>query len=244
MNRKRTLVVIAVLLVALVSTSYIVLATIEEPQKKAEETQAVNESLYMFVLTAHSGSLVLVEGNDNLYSLTLEGVSPQTIYFSDRPERDVGQVEMQKFLDALVFSSDNPPNAAIEILEGDEEWDVAVIELFDPVYDVANKTLQYNISFLEVPDHSHAIFNERHNKSLPENFGSAALFIDDCGLRPIYCYKDPQKTVECGSIKVKYCWKPFGIGERECDPCLDNYSDTCKKNFGPDCRYWNWDWLS
>jgi len=57
---------------------------------------------------------------------------------------------------------------------------VIVVELFEPVYDAANQTLQYNVSILEEPNHSYAIFNERHDESLPEHFGPAALFIDDC----------------------------------------------------------------
>ena len=47
------------------------------------------------------------------------GVAPQTIAFSDRPERIVVQAPMQQFLDGLGFSVENPPNAAIEILEAD-----------------------------------------------------------------------------------------------------------------------------
>ena len=61
----------------------------EPAQNETEEAQALNNSSFMFVQTAHSGSLVPVEGEDNRYILTLEGVSPQTICFSDRPERVV-----------------------------------------------------------------------------------------------------------------------------------------------------------
>ena len=123
----------------------------------------------MFVQSVQSGSFVQVEGEDNLYTLTLEGVAPQTIAFSDRPERVMGQVPMQKFFAGLGFSPKYLPNAAIEILEWDNEEDVMVIELFDPVYDATNQTLQYNVSILEMPNHSYAIFNERHDESLPEN---------------------------------------------------------------------------
>jgi uncharacterized membrane protein len=86
------------------------------------EPSKENPVRYMFVQSAHSGSLIPVEGEMN-YTLTLEGVAPQTIAFLDRPERVVAQVSMQKFLDGLGFSPENPPNAAIEILEGDEEGD-------------------------------------------------------------------------------------------------------------------------
>jgi hypothetical protein len=140
MNNKKVFAVIAVLLVALVSMSSIVYASQEgdaksdlpaaqsgnETQQEEAEEKPVR---YMFVQSAHSGSFVPVEGEMN-YTLTLEGVSPQTIAFSDRPERVVAQVSMQKFLDGLGFSPENPPNAAIEILEGNESQDVIVAKLF------------------------------------------------------------------------------------------------------------------
>jgi hypothetical protein len=145
MNKKKVFVVIAVLLVALVSASSVIYASQEADAKSdLPAAQSNNETQpeeaeekpvrYMFVQSAHFGSFVPVEGEENLYTLTLEGVSPQTIAFSDRPERVVEQVAMQQFLDGLCFSPENPPNAAIEILEGDEEEDVMVMELFDPVY--------------------------------------------------------------------------------------------------------------
>jgi hypothetical protein len=147
---------------------------------KAEESQVVEKPVrFMFVQNANSGSFIPLQDKKNLYTFTLEGVFPQTIFFSDRPERVVGQAPMQKFLDGLGFSRANPPNAAIEILGGSEEADVIVVELFDPVYDAANKTLRYTVSILEEPNHSYAIFNERHDKSLPKHFGPVALFIDD-----------------------------------------------------------------
>ena len=182
---------------------------------------------YMFVQSAHSGSFVPVEGEANLYTLALEGVSAQTIAFSDRPERVVGQVPMQKFLDGLGFSPENPPNAAIDILGGNESQDVMVMELFDPVYDTVNKTLQYNISIMEEPNLSYAIFNERHDTSLPESFGPAALFIDDCA---DCCYDCCDSDGDyCGCFMVGCCWQWWPTG---CSPCS---SHSCKERFGADC---------
>ena len=115
---KKVLVAIAFLAMALLILSSEVLA------QEAEELQAEKNDTFMFVQTAQSGSLVPVEGEDNLYTLTLMGVSPQTIAFSDRPERIVVQAPMQKFLDGMCFRPENPPNAAIAILNADKEEDL------------------------------------------------------------------------------------------------------------------------
>ena len=240
MNKKKVFVVIAVLLVALVSTSSIIYASQEgnanakaqnTNETQQEDAEAEEEARYMYVQSAHSGSFVPVEGEEN-YTLTLEGVAPQTIAFSDRPDRVVGQVPMQKFLDGLGFSPENPPNAAIEILEGNESEDVLVVELFDPVYDAANHTLQYNVSVLEMPNHSHAIFNERHDESLPENFGPAALFIDDCADDYWSCHTSDGGF--CGWIKVGKCWSWHCVC---CDWCKDSYMRECAKKYGEECKY-------
>ena len=242
---KKVYVVIVVLLVALVSTSYVIGASQEGngnensdqiaaqsnnemPPGNNDTGQAEEKVRYMFVQSVQSGSFVQTEGELN-YTLALEGVAPQTIAFSDRPERVVGQVPMQQFLDGLGFSPKHPANAAIEILEGNESEDVIVVELFDPVYDAANHTLQYNVSVLEMPNHSHAIFNERHDESLPENFGPAALFIDDCKDCYLECYTE--SGYDCGAIIIGmcWCWK-----KASCRPCYSksHYSDECKKELG------------
>lgn len=179
---KKAIATISLLVMAILTASCGVLAEeTEKPEvEDVEELEAEKNVTFMFVQTAQSETLVPVEGQENLYTLTLMEVAPQTIAFSDRPERIVVQAPMQQFLDGLGFSAENPPNAAIEILEADEDEDVAVVVLFDPIYDSASQTLQYNISILEEPDHSYAVFNERHDKALPETFGPTALFIDDC----------------------------------------------------------------
>jgi hypothetical protein len=142
---------------------------------------------------------------------------------------------MQQFLDGLGFSPKHPANAAIEILVGSESQDVIVVGLFDPVYDAANHTLQYNVSVLETPNHSYAIFNERHDKTLPEHFGSAALFIDDCwDCYMQCCHEDGEYT--CGEFKVGqcYCWTPPG-----CWGCRtwSHYNAVCAEKFGDKCGY-------
>jgi len=102
MNRKKVLVLITVLVVAFLSISS-GLAGAEEGQKPEETKTVENPVRFMFVQSAQSGSLVPIKARENLYFLFLKDVSPQTTFFSDRPERVVGQAPMQKFLDGLGF---------------------------------------------------------------------------------------------------------------------------------------------
>jgi hypothetical protein len=241
---KKAIKAIALLAMTLLTACCVVLAEeTEELQSENNVTSEMNvtpekNTTFIFVQNAQSGSLIPVEGEENLYKLTLMSVSPQTIAFSDRPERIVVQVPMQRFLDGLCFSRENPPNAALEILDADEDEDVAVVELFDPIYDNESQTLQYNVSFLEKPDHSYAKFNERADKSLPETFGAASLFIDDCPDGHVGC----QNAVSgiCGRIDTGCCWN---WNMFHCDPCesRDYYENQCVKTYGSNCHRYGCD---
>ena len=235
MNRKTVLVLITVLVVAFLSMSSG--AAGADQGQKPEEMEIVEKPVrFMFVQNANSGCLVPMEAKENLYILILKDVSPQTVFFSDRPERIVGQAPMQKFLDGLGFSRANPPNAAVEILGGSEEADLIVVELFDPVYDAANKTLRYTVSILEEPNLSYAIFNERHDKSLPKCFGPVALFIDDCYGGDACCWKGDIYGDPCGTYTIGCCWS---WSHFKCIACHDPdyYHDKCREKFGKDCNF-------
>jgi hypothetical protein len=236
---KKAIVTIALLAMAILTLSCGVQAEETEELQADNGTAEENPVSFMFVQNAQSGTLVPVAGEDNLYILTLMGTSPQTIAFSDRPERVVVQAPMQKFLDGLCFSPENGPNAALEILEASENEDVAVVELFDPVYDALNQTLKYNVSILEQPDHSYAAFNERADEALPETFGPAALFIDDCADSYMTCAKSWDYIAatckdDCGKIQTGCCWH---FGDFMCHACHseDYYRDKCIKKYGKDC---------
>jgi hypothetical protein len=232
---KRAFAAIALLAMAILTLSCGVQAEETEELQADNATAEEKPVRYMFVQTAQSGTLVPVAGEDNLYTLTLRGTSPQTTAFSDRPERVVGQAPMQEFLDGMCFNPENGPNAALEILEANEEEDLAVVELFDPVYDAANQTLKYNVSIIDQPDLSYAVFNGRADKALPETFGPVALFIDDCPDGTVRCCKSGNLAVceECkeGLLQIGCCWHLGRIGCRQCFSD-DYYSKKCEKKYG------------
>src|SRR5436305_8249155 len=88
-----------------------------------------SKPVFMFVQIADSGSLVPKDASAGTYVLTLNGIAPQTIYFSDRPLRVAGHVTTDSFLKGLGFSDKNPPNAAIVVDYAAEDEDTIIVEL-------------------------------------------------------------------------------------------------------------------
>jgi hypothetical protein len=120
----------------------------------------------MFVQTAQG-----IESTDD--TLTLRGITPSTLYFSDRPQRVVGHMTTADFVDLWgigdnSFESD-PPNAVLSFLEpGADVPDDTVIVLKEP--NLGGGELTYSIEVLD--------------GSVPEYAGPVTLFIDPFG-RPL-----------------------------------------------------------
>jgi hypothetical protein len=130
---------------------------------KVEELQA-EES--MFVQTAEGVS-------SDATTLTLEGVTSSTLYFSDRPQRVVGQMATTDFVD-LWGKGDNsfetdPPNAVLSFLEpGDDVPEDVVVVISEPK--LSGDRLSYAIKVLE--------------GAVPDEAGPVTLFVDPFG-RPL-----------------------------------------------------------
>jgi hypothetical protein len=120
----------------------------------------------MFVQTAQG--ITRMDG-----TLTLNGVTASTLYFSDRPQRVVGHMATTDFVDLWgegdnSFESD-PPNAVLSFLDpGADVPQDAVIVIKAPQLD--NGQLSYSIDILE--------------GEVPELAGPVTLFIDPFG-RPL-----------------------------------------------------------
>ena len=103
--------------------------------------------------------------------MTLKDVIPDTLYFSDRPERIVGRITTQRFLEEWTKGTDSfkedPPNAVLTVLHKPEPQDMAVV-LHNPR--MQGKDLVYDIEVLDGPT--------------PAKGEECALFIDVVG-RPL-----------------------------------------------------------
>ena len=102
-------------------------------------------------------------------TVTLHGLGESTVYFADRPRREVGHMRSSSFIelwDVGVYSFGiDPPNAVLSFLDGDDAPDDVVVVLRDPRLEGADLT--YTVDVLE--------------GALPERTGPCSLFIDSFG---------------------------------------------------------------
>jgi hypothetical protein len=152
---------------------------------------ANDTTTYIFLQEGTNGSFVK-DGSGN-YTLTITGVIPYTVYFSDRPARDAGFAQMKQFLNEFNFDPRDPPNAAVMLRDGEEDSDMIVVELTMPQYDETNSTLIYTASILndyEFKSEWAKDLLSRADSSIPETFGAVSLVIDDYPYYP-YTNKGP-----------------------------------------------------
>ena len=101
-------------------------------------------------------------------TLTLQGLAPTTIIFSDRPERITGHIPAQEFVDSWGDGddsfADDPPNAVISIFSEEEIQDVVVV-LSEPTLDGDQMTYKIDIT----------------DGEMPASGGPSSLFIDMIG---------------------------------------------------------------
>jgi hypothetical protein len=158
------------------------------PEPTTDGTTAAPAML--FVQSFQSGSIAPTEGTDGRYTVTLADGLGQTIYFSDRPERIVGTDPTARFLEGFPFPPDNPPNAALIMETGAGETDIAVVELFNPLYDPVTRGVTYEVEVLaDWEDSLEMGFQEAPTDlaALAPSFAAAHLFIDDCLAEDITC---------------------------------------------------------
>ena len=121
--------------------------------KKAEAPQ------FLFVQSAKTMSF-------NNGVLTLHGVSPMTIFFSDRPKRIAGHMRTTSFVSHWDKGNNSfkkvPPNAALSIFNDNSTPSEVVVALAEPRLDGNNLTYKAKVLLGE----------------LPSEGGESSLFID------------------------------------------------------------------
>lgn len=204
-------------------------ASAQDATPAAGVGELADDNSTLFVQTASAGSFqpnpdagTPVDGTPTAgrrgdYLLTLTGHPGKTIAFSDRPQRDFGQVDTAKFFTSMGFTPADPPNAAIVADSADQAGDVLVVELLNPAYDAGSQTLTYEAKILA--DYAGTglapVASKQRDQTLAASFTAPSLFIDDCpNANPLNCYSNCSTIV--GNLGDQaMCWN----GEFGCQPC-------------------------
>ena len=156
MTSRRNFIAAAALLAS--SAAPLRSATAQAPKEGAKQAD------FLFVQTAKGMTF-----DKATNKLTLTGVSPVTVFFSDRPERIAGNMATSVFVPFWSKGKDSflsdPPNADVSILEGDKLQQVVVV-LQSPV--LKGDALTYTVKVLE--------------GSMPAKGAAVSVFIDVVGM--------------------------------------------------------------
>ena len=172
----------------LLSALSVILVTLLFTSVYTQEKNIKNSELeFLAIQHVKAGSISKI--NATAYYLELNGTSHETILFSERPDRIVKSVKTSDFIgnwsshllrpsqidqSQVGFFDDrnlaiDAPNAVL--IAGTNGQDIAIIELFNPVYDYNKDTIKY----IAIPDNFTSI-------KLPSEFGQSTLIIDQmCG---------------------------------------------------------------
>ena len=144
------------------------------------EKQQVNpDTSMLFVQTSGSGTY---EEKDGKKILTFVYISPTTIYFSERPDRITGTLQTELFVALWGEGEDNfvddPPNAALELIDENGERSIFIIELLSAMYHPEEEVLHYEIEILEEATEGLSHYNKHNQPEIPATFENSVLFID------------------------------------------------------------------
>lgn len=160
---KRRELIVGLGLAPFVGPSLVATAGAQDSDPK-ETAAGKHQVEYLFVQHAHA----LTSKGD---TITLHGVSPATLYFSDRPDRIAGHGTTEEMVKTWSTGDDSfakdPPNATLSFL-GEGEFEDVVVVLSEPL--LVGSELSYTVKVLE--------------GKLPASAGLTSLFIDIIG-RPM-----------------------------------------------------------
>jgi hypothetical protein len=155
----------------------------------------------LFVQTG--GATTLTPGTGDVHTLTITGVTAQTLYFADRPNRVTGAVPTGTFVGAWAQAfGDSPPNATLigHPEGGGDTEEAVVVELLEASYDAGSATLTYQVRILDVEEIVDRTFEKEPLTVLdaPRQYAEAHLFIDDDDC--IYCLASAVFVFVCALI--------------------------------------------
>lgn len=125
-------------------------------------------SRFLFVVLAKEGTIEIANREKQEFTLSLNKVNPQVVYFADRPAGFSGQLELKNFLNQWSHGSykKEPPKALLEVVrlnsinQSGQSASYSIV-LSEPIYKSEVNQLSMKISLLpgnamELPDLGHS----------------------------------------------------------------------------------------
>lgn len=161
-------------------TSSVASAQGESPPEPVQpEVQEIGQ---LFTQTAERGKLAHPKrGDSSRFNLVLGGVSHQVVWFQDRPGRQSGHIPTGSFAQSWAgfgFEED-PPNAALTVLDAPHHRDTVVLTLGTPRYKASEEKLVYPARIGEEATGNLSHLESSRDDAVRARFGEASLFIDD-----------------------------------------------------------------
>ncbi len=146
---------------------------------------------YLYVQQAQSGTFAEVTGEKDRYVLSLTGISPRTLFVTNKPRQVVGTVSSERFLLGTWNTStkgeyeSNPPNAALTVYGQNGAQSTMAIEIMNPSYSFATGTLSYTVKQLSGRDADNlGVETNSKASDFPKTFSAPVLYIDLVGIEP------------------------------------------------------------
>lgn len=165
---RRTWILISVLAIALAASVVAI---------SAWERRPSSETSWLFTHTSDTGSLA--SKSDGTFTLTLSGISPRVIAFSDRPERDATIISTAGLIHTWpTLFKDSAPNAVLVEHLADGDTRSLPLTLLNPKVSTDTITFDARPMVGELPARISEITGTRHS-NLPSRFSNVSLFIDN-----------------------------------------------------------------
>jgi hypothetical protein len=168
---------------ALVAAALLLAGCTQSADKSPNPPAVGSDAPHMlFVQDATMGTAARASNGTIL--LVLSGVDKNTLWFTDRPERNGGVMPTEAFMHMWDEGEDSfandPPNAALIVHQADGESDVFLVELSGPSYHAGPGIVKYYatpVASSEAFLAEHAA-DAQHGSEMPAAFGEVELFID------------------------------------------------------------------
>jgi len=136
---KKTLIIGICLLLVLCSGIFI-----GAKLEKSPSPVSSHVSELLFTQDAQSGTFV--RKSEGTYILTLNDIAPHVLFFTDRPDRSVGDMDMETFTKTLWETKGKPdlPNAILTTYDPEKQHvQAVVVTLTEPTYDTSIGRVSY-----------------------------------------------------------------------------------------------------